>query len=82
MLVLSRKANERILIGEDVEIVVIDVRGKRVRFGIKAPEETRILRLELESQTDDEQGDNQRRCSDVEPNGKRDFDDLQLEGSH
>lgn len=49
MLVLSREANERIFIGDDVEIVVVEVRGKRVRLGIKAPEEMKIIREELKA---------------------------------
>lgn len=47
MLVLSRLRNESIMIGDDVEIVIIDVRGDRVRIGINAPRETPVHRKEI-----------------------------------
>lgn len=47
MLVLSRKVNESIQIGTDIEIMVIDVRGEVVRLGITAPQSTQIWRKEL-----------------------------------
>ena len=47
MLVLSRKINEKILIGDDIEIVVVAVAGDNVRLGIKAPKEVKILRSEV-----------------------------------
>ena len=47
MLVLSRRINESIQIGEDVEVTVIDVRGDVVRLGINAPQKTQIWRKEL-----------------------------------
>ena len=47
MLVLSRRINESIQIGEDVEGTVVDVRGDVVRLGINAPQKTQIWRKEL-----------------------------------
>lgn len=47
MLVLSRKINESIQIGTDIEVMVIDVRGDIVRLGITAPQSTQIWRKEL-----------------------------------
>ena len=47
MLVLSRRINESIQIGDDVEVTVIDVRGDVVRLGINAPQKTQIWRKEL-----------------------------------
>ncbi len=47
MLVLSRKVDGEIRIGDDIIIKVIDVRGRSVRLGIEAPAEVRILRSEL-----------------------------------
>ncbi len=46
MLVLTRKQNEEIIIGENIRISVVEVRGKRVRLGITAPTEIPILRTE------------------------------------
>lgn len=51
MLVLSRKKQERIRIGDDVSIVVLDVRGHRVQLGIDAPPEVAIVREELRERT-------------------------------
>lgn len=47
MLVLTRKRGERILIGDDVVITVMDVRGDSVRIGIEAPSGVRIHRAEV-----------------------------------
>ena len=47
MLVLSRKVNESIVIGDNVTIVVIEVRGDRVRLGIEAPSEVSVHRKEV-----------------------------------
>jgi carbon storage regulator len=47
MLVLSRKPQESIVIGEDVTVTVIDVTRSRVRLGIQAPKEVTVHRREL-----------------------------------
>ena len=47
MLVLSRKISESILIGNDIEIVVTQIAGGKVKLGINAPAHVRILRGEL-----------------------------------
>lgn len=51
MLVLSRKEQERILIGDDIEIVVVQCRDGRARLGIEAPKEISVRRAELEDRT-------------------------------
>ena len=57
MLVLSRRANESIIIGQDISISILSVRGNCVRIGVKAPPEVSILRHELVDQCDSrEQG--------------------------
>lgn len=48
MLVLTRKSNEQILIGDDVKITVLRLKGNTVRIGIEAPRERKIIRGELE----------------------------------
>jgi carbon storage regulator len=50
MLVLSRRPGESILIGRDIEIVVLAVDGLQVRVGINAPREITVLRRELQEQ--------------------------------
>jgi carbon storage regulator len=47
MLILTRKIGERIRIAGDIEIVVLDIQGERVKIGIEAPRTTRVLRAEL-----------------------------------
>ena len=47
MLVLTRKLNQSIMIGEDIEITVVDVRGDQVRIGIAAPKSTMVHRTEV-----------------------------------
>ena len=48
MLVLSRRENERIRLGDSIMVTVIRVAGDRVRLGIEAPSDVLVLREELE----------------------------------
>jgi carbon storage regulator len=47
MLVLTRKSNESIVIGDDVEVVVLSITGGTVRIGIQAPREVPVFRREV-----------------------------------
>ena len=47
MLVLSRQKDESIMIGDDVEITIVDVRGDKVRLGINAPRSIAVHRKEI-----------------------------------
>ena len=47
MLVLSRQRDETIMIGDDVEITVVDIRGDKVRLGITAPRHIQVHRKEV-----------------------------------
>ena len=47
MLVLSRQRDETIMIGDDVEITVVDIRGDKVRLGIAAPRSVQVHRKEV-----------------------------------
>ena len=47
MLVLTRRANQSIMIGEDIVVTVLDVRGDQVRIGIKAPRSVDVHREEV-----------------------------------
>ncbi len=47
MLVLSRKKNESIIINDDITIVVVEIRGDKVRLGIEAPKEIPVHRNEV-----------------------------------
>ena len=47
MLVLSRKRDERIVIGDNIVITIVDVRGDKVRVGIEAPADVPVHRQEI-----------------------------------
>lgn len=47
MLVLSRQVGESIMIGDDIEITIADVRGDKVRLGINAPRTVNVHRKEI-----------------------------------
>jgi carbon storage regulator len=47
MLCLTRKLNETIRINDDIEIVVVRVNGNRVKIGVQAPQDVKVLRGEL-----------------------------------
>lgn len=60
MLVLSRKAGERIWIGEDISVTVVRITGGGVRIGIEAPHEMPVVREELKlkmEQQEEESGE-------------------------
>ena len=47
MLILSRKTNEKIMIGEDISVSIIEVRGDQVRIGVDAPKTVKVFRQEV-----------------------------------
>jgi carbon storage regulator len=47
MLILSRKINEKIMIGEDISVSIIDIRGDQVRLGVDAPRTVKVFRQEV-----------------------------------
>ncbi len=47
MLVLSRQRDETIVIGDDIEITIVDIRGEKVRLGISAPSHIAVHRKEV-----------------------------------
>jgi len=50
VLVLTRKVQQSIMIGDEIEVVVLDVRGEQVRLGIRAPKNVAVHRQEIYSQ--------------------------------
>jgi len=72
MLVLSRHRDESIIIGDDIVITVVDIRGDKVRLGIAAPIEIPVHRQEV---YDAIQREN-RQASRLEPNDARQIDRL------
>ncbi len=47
MLVLSRKKDEVVIIGDDIKVMIVDIRGDKVRLGIDAPKEITVHRQEV-----------------------------------
>jgi len=47
MLVLTRKSGESLIIGDDIEITIVSVRGNQVKIGVQAPSEITVYRKEL-----------------------------------
>jgi carbon storage regulator len=47
MLVLTRKSNQSFMIGDDIEVAVLSIRGEKVRIGIQAPREIPVFRKEV-----------------------------------
>jgi carbon storage regulator len=47
MLILSRKTNESIMIGDRVQVSVVDIKGDQVKLGIQAPREVKVYREEV-----------------------------------
>lgn len=50
VLVLTRKVHQSIMIGDEIEVVVLEVRGEQVRLGIRAPKNVAVHRQEIYSQ--------------------------------
>jgi carbon storage regulator len=50
LLVLTRKVHQSIVVGDEVEIIVLEVRGEQVRLGIKAPKHVNVHRKEVYDQ--------------------------------
>jgi carbon storage regulator len=74
VLVLTRKSNQSIMIGDDIEISVLAVMGEKVRIGIEAPRSVPVFRREVyvEIQEDRDDDDDAREGVDVALNGLRD----------
>ena len=68
MLVLTRKADEGIIIGDDISIKVIEIKAGAVRLGIEAPQSTRIYRQEVYDRI---------RAENVEATANWNLDDLE-----
>ncbi len=60
MLVLTRKSNQSIMIGDEIEVSVLAIMGEKVRIGIQAPRSIPVFRkevyLEIQSEREDESG--------------------------
>lgn len=57
MLILTRRIGETLMIGDDIEVTVLGVKGNQVRLGIKAPKNVRVNREEIHQQIQQEKYD-------------------------
>jgi carbon storage regulator len=66
MLVLTRKSNQSIMIGDEIEVSVLAIMGEKVRIGIEAPRSVPVFRKEvyLEIQRDSSKPDEERKAVD------------------
>ena len=71
MLVLTRKSNQSIMIGDDIEISVLAVMGEKVRIGIDAPRSVPVFRREVYVEIQ-ERSDEEKEDLDAALNGLRD----------
>ena len=69
MLVLSRQRDESIMVGDDVEIIIVDVRGDKVRLGITAPKSIPVHRREIYDAIQREK--NQKKESEKQPQAEQ-----------
>lgn len=74
MLVLARKLNESIMIGDDIEVVVIDIKGDQVKLGINAPRKVTVHRKEIYQEI--KQENIAAISSEFDPGALRDLSDL------
>ncbi len=56
MLILTRRSGEAVIIGDNVRIAVLDIRGNQVRLGVEAPREVTVHREEVYQRIAEEQG--------------------------
>ena len=67
MLVLTRKVQQQLMIGDQIRITVVRIKGNTVRLGIEAPRATRVVRAELSSSDDKSKPD-----PDAQPSSQTD----------
>ena len=66
MLVLTRRLNQSIKIGDDIEIMIIEVRGDQVRLGVTAPRDVAVHRKEIYLQIQQENQNAARDCANTD----------------
>jgi carbon storage regulator len=75
MLVLTRKSNQSIMIGDDIEVSVLAIMGEKVRIGIQAPRDVPVFRKEVYLEIQQEKD-----RDDAEPGSAREEVDAALRG--
>ena len=73
MLVLTRKKNQKIMIGDDIEITIVDIRNEQIKLGISAPNHIKVFRKEV---YDANQEENKAATESVSPEQLKGLSDL------
>jgi len=73
MLVLTRKKNQKIMIGDDIEITIVDIRNEQIKLGINAPGHIKVFRKEV---YDSIQEENKAATESVSPEQLKGLSDL------
>jgi flagellar assembly factor FliW len=79
VLILTRKIGESILVGDNIRLVVLEIRGRQIRLGIEAPPDIVVLREEIAQRLTDE---NLRASNFLYPEVRQAIDALELELAH
>ena len=69
MLVLTRKIGEQIVIGDDIKIKIVEIKGKQVRIGIEAPRNVEVNREEIYQQKNEEKDHSEMEQMDIPRTG-------------
>ncbi|MCB1323821.1 MAG: carbon storage regulator CsrA [Spirochaetales bacterium] len=72
MLVLARRINESIMIGDDIEVVVVDMKGDQIKLGIRAPRHVSVHRSEVYREIQEQN----RRAAESSPDALKNLDVL------
>ena len=84
MLVLTRKTNQSIMIGDDIAVSVLAIMGEKVRIGIRAPRDVPVFRQEVYLEIQQEQAGDASATADEAPGARAEVDaalrDLSSEG--
>ena len=59
MLILRRKIDEKVLVGDDIVVTILEIETKRVKLGFTAPSNVKILRNELQTNDDENEYDDE-----------------------
>ena len=76
MLILTRRVGETVIIGNDVDVTVLGVKGNQVRLGVKAPKEIAVHREEIYQRICREQGNGHTAVTATNGSGKHDGVDI------
>jgi carbon storage regulator len=71
MLVLTRKSNQSIMIGDEIEVSILAITGEKVRLGIEAPKSIPVFRKEVYLEIQDERGEQREAGANVEQEVER-----------